>query len=87
MWDLPGLGLEPTSPALAGGFLTTAPAGKSQYVTDFKSIAHIQKCENKTKPNKTYLWPEKKDRFIALKAFSTFIKSSYLYILTAFHFS
>ena len=29
MWDLPGPGLEPMSPALAGGFLTTAPAGKS----------------------------------------------------------
>ena len=29
MWDLPGLGLEPMSPALAGGFLTTVPPGKS----------------------------------------------------------
>ena len=29
MWDLPGPGLEPTSPALAGGFLTTVPPGKS----------------------------------------------------------
>ena len=28
MWDLPGRGLEPVSPALAGGFLTTAPPGK-----------------------------------------------------------
>ena len=27
MWDLPGPGLEPVSPALAGGFLTTAPPG------------------------------------------------------------
>ena len=27
-WDLPGPGLEPVSPALAGGFLTTAPPGK-----------------------------------------------------------
>ena len=30
MWDLPGPGLEPMSPALAGGFLTTAPPGKSE---------------------------------------------------------
>ena len=30
MWDIPGPGLEPVSPALAGGFLTTAPPGKSQ---------------------------------------------------------
>ena len=29
MWDLPGPGLEPVSPALAGGFLITAPPGKS----------------------------------------------------------
>ena len=28
MWDLPRLGLEPVSPALAGGFSTTAPPGK-----------------------------------------------------------
>ena len=29
MWDLPGPGLKPVTPALAGGFLTTAPPGKS----------------------------------------------------------
>ena len=28
MWDLPRPGLEPTSPALAGRFSTTAPPGK-----------------------------------------------------------
>ena len=28
MWDLPGPGHEPMSPALAGGFLTTVPSGK-----------------------------------------------------------
>ena len=28
MWDLPRPGLEPVSPALTGGFLTTAPPGK-----------------------------------------------------------
>ena len=28
MWDLPRPGIEPVSPALAGGFLTTAPPGK-----------------------------------------------------------
>ena len=30
MWDLPRPGLEPVYPALAGGFLTTAPPGKSK---------------------------------------------------------
>ena len=29
MWDLPGPGIEPVSPAVAGGFLTTEPTGKS----------------------------------------------------------
>ena len=33
MWDLPGPGLEPTSPALAGGFLTTAAPGKPHVST------------------------------------------------------
>ena len=40
MWDLPGPGLEPVSepvsPALAGGFLTTVPPGKSLAVCPFK---------------------------------------------------
>ena len=30
MWDLPGPGIEPVSPALAGRFLTTEPPGKPQ---------------------------------------------------------
>ena len=29
MWDIPNPGIEPLSPALAGGFLTTRPPGKS----------------------------------------------------------
>ena len=29
MWNLPGPGIEPVSPALAGRFLTTGPPGKS----------------------------------------------------------
>ena len=31
LWDLPGPRIEPLSPALAGGFLTTEPPGKSLY--------------------------------------------------------
>ena len=40
MWNLPGPGIEPMSPALAGGFLTTVPPGKSQYFLnlDFSDI-------------------------------------------------
>ena len=29
MWNFPGPGIEPTPPALAGGFLTAGPSGKS----------------------------------------------------------
>ena len=36
MWDLPGPGIEPMSPALASRFLTTAPPGKSQEEDYFK---------------------------------------------------
>ena len=32
MWDLPRPGLEPVSPALAGGVSTTAPPGKPKIV-------------------------------------------------------
>ena len=41
MWDLAGPGLEPVFPALAGGFLTTAPPGKSQHLlfVDFLMMA------------------------------------------------
>ena len=42
MWDLPGPGLEPVSPVLAGGFLTTAPRGfhltKATIVQIFSTI-------------------------------------------------
>ena len=35
MWDLPGPGLESVYHALAGGFLTTAPPGKSKIEVSF----------------------------------------------------
>ena len=48
MWDLPRPGLKPVSPALAGGFLTTAPPGKPIYVlllfTFYWSIVDLQCC-------------------------------------------
>jgi len=31
LWDLPGGGIKPMFPVLAGGFLTTGPKGKSLY--------------------------------------------------------
>ena len=44
MWDLPGPGLEPVSPALAGGFLTTAPPGKSWDVTSEIRFKKTRAC-------------------------------------------
>ena len=41
MWDLPRPGLEPVSPALAGGFLTTVPPGNSGNSFFIKKIYHI----------------------------------------------
>ena len=43
MWDLPGPGLEPVSPALAGGFLTTEPPGKPQ-----KGFLYFTNCLKQT---------------------------------------
>ena len=44
MWDLPGPGLQPMSPALAGGFFTTVPPGKPTLATfiqhNFGSPSH-----------------------------------------------
>ena len=36
VWDPPGPGIEPMSSALAGGFLTTGPPGKSQFILSDK---------------------------------------------------
>ena len=41
MWDLPRPGLEPVSPALAGGFSTTAPPGKLMIFNQY--ICHCPK--------------------------------------------
>ena len=39
MWDLPGQGIEPMSPALAGGFFTTDPSGKPLTSLFTKSVS------------------------------------------------
>ena len=39
MWDLPGTGLEPVYPALAGRFLTAVPPGKPLFVLYFSSFS------------------------------------------------
>ena len=41
MWSAPGSGIEPASPALAGGFLATTPPGSPyEFAFDFsKSVS------------------------------------------------
>ena len=46
-WDLgPWPGIQPTPPALAGGFLTTGPPGKSLY--EFWGLFHVTLSELKS---------------------------------------
>ena len=49
MWDPPRPGLEPASPALAGGLSTTAPPGKPRKVliTHAKSLGLLRKLHRK----------------------------------------
>ena len=43
MWDLPGPGLKAMSPALVGGFLTTAPPGKPHRGSS--KCLYVMKCQ------------------------------------------
>ena len=47
MWDLPRPGLEPVSPALVGGFSTTAPPGKLYKIVFIKETKEM--CFSKKK--------------------------------------
>ena len=44
MWDLPRPGLEPMSPALAGGFLTTVPPEKSLFQLLVSNLCLFLSC-------------------------------------------
>ena len=65
-WDPPGPGLEPTSPALAGGLPTTAPPGKPQN-TFFKTkyFRSLQMLENIIKT----LYLSAKDKILQTQSF------------------
>ena len=63
MWDLSGPGIESMSPALAGGFLSTAPPGKSQSTylncTGLCVSTYVYTCDIITLKKWTYLSPSK----------------------------
>ena len=47
LWNLPRPGIKSESPALAGGFLSTAPQGKSKYyflITRKLSVVYLFVC-------------------------------------------
>ena len=55
-WDLPGPGMEPVSPVLAGGFLTTAPPGKPhQFLLSFFFFT-VNTCGNGGHMQDTLTW-------------------------------
>ena len=41
MWNVPRLGIEPVSPVLAYGFLSTAPPGKSRSICFYGELINI----------------------------------------------
>ena len=41
MWNIPGPGIEPVFPTLAGGFLTTGSPGKSPFTDIFKESESV----------------------------------------------
>ena len=53
MWDLAGPGIELVSPALAGGFLTTVPPGKSprkKFLKVHSSYLRLKESERSNRP-------------------------------------
>ena len=60
MWDLPGPGLEPVSPALAGGCLTTVPPGKPPFLfSNAKSFCNDSSPQEDGGRELGNEWPEK----------------------------
>ena len=53
--DLPGPGVEPVSPALAGGFLTTEPPGKAHNVLLKRKVEEAN-WQSRTFPSKSLSW-------------------------------
>ena len=58
MWNLPGPRIEPANPAMASGFFTPVPPGKSLAQVYFNKVACYQKTSllQKKKKKKTELW-------------------------------
>ena len=45
MWSLPGPGIEPVSPAYAGGFLSTVPPGSSKSTQKLMTDQRVEKIQ------------------------------------------
>ena len=51
MWNLPGPGIEPVFPAVAGGFLSTSHQGSPAQLIYNRSVKAIQWIKNNLSPN------------------------------------
>ena len=56
MWDLPRLGIKATSPALAGGFLTTEPPGKPVVLLKHTYSRPYPELQNRSSKTDLGLW-------------------------------
>ena len=81
MWGLPGPGLEPVSPALAGGFLATVPPGKSR-IRVFDGEGQVQEQGSERGESRTMLKKVSTRGKILRLIFSSVILSK----LTCFYF-
>ena len=74
MWDLPGSGVEPVSPTLAGGILTTRLSGKSFSLSPF-----LLSCPNSYQPAKIISAGSKTQMSSLWNVYDTNCKSDTLY--------
>ena len=81
MWDLPGPGLEPMSPALAGGFLTTAPPGKPSQAILNPLMTFMKTCPDVIymhKLGQIYVWESKRLQILHLRELFALLKNNHL---------
>ena len=76
MWNLPRLGVQPVSPALEGGFLTTGPRGKSSldiFLEENTSSVVFYPIDSECVTKKGYSPPTKEKREPMGQTFAVFI--------------
>ena len=77
MWNFPRPGVKPISPALAGGFLTTGPPGKSSGSLTYHFFTCTQFCLCRTYFSGLYI------KSVILKSYVSDWKKSFVWFLNA----